>query len=317
MTGGGARMTLQQLRYIITIERCGSFSEAAKQLFTTQPNISTLVKELEAELGIIIFLRSKKGITITQEGKEFLAYAYQMTEKEDGIKNHFQSCKEEPVVNFSVSSQHYLFVVDVFTKLEKSLDVKKYALRLKETQTATLIEDVARLRSEIGVLASSKFTEKHISKLLNDNNLMFHPLLSVSPKAFMSKKHPLSGAEQVTLEELNRYPCIVYDQNDDMAFHFSEESVVPDFRPNKTLYISDLLTSIYLMEGCDAFNIGTGLTTELIVPIFRRNMIATVPVHGQSLMTIGWIALKNGDLSSLARFFISMLEAYIASRSVT
>lgn len=309
-------MTLQQLRYIITIERCGSFSEAAKQLFTTQPNVSTLVKELEMELGIAIFLRSKKGITITQEGKELLAYAYQMTEKEDGIKNHFRSCKEEPVTNFSVSSQHYLFVVEVFLKLENSLDAKKYALRLKETQTGTLIEDVARLRSEIGVLVLSKFTEKHIYKLLNDKNLMFRPLFSVHPKVFMSPKHPLAGAKWVTLDELNRYPCIIFDQDDDMALHFSEEGIVPDFRPNKTLYVSDLLTSIYSMDRCDAFNIGTGVGTELAVQLFREKVGVAVSLHGQPAITIGWIALKNGELSPLGQVFISMLEAYVASLHV-
>jgi DNA-binding transcriptional LysR family regulator len=299
-------MTLQQLRYIITIERCGSFSKAAEKLYTTQPHISALVKELEEELGITVFLRSRKGVTITQEGKELLAYAYQIVEKEEGIKNHFQSCKEEPVITFSISSQHYLFVVDLFIKLEKSLDVHKYVLRLKETQTAMLIEDVARFRSEIGVLTMSKFTEKHIYKLLDDNNLMFHPLISVIPKAFMSKKHPLARAEQVTLEELNLYPCIVYDQNENIALHFSEESVISDFRPNKTLYISDLLTSLYLMDRCDAFDIGTGM-----VALLRgKKALATVPVGGQPPITIGWIALKNGELSSLGKLFISMLEAY-------
>jgi hypothetical protein len=140
---------------------------------------------------------------------------------------------------------------------------------------------------------------------------MFHPLISVSPKAFMNKKHPLANAKQVTLEELNLYPCIVYDQNDDMALHFSEESIVPDFRPNKTLYISDLLTSISLMARCNAFDIGTGLNA--LLP--KREELATVPIHGQPMITIGWIALKNGELSSLGQVFISMLEAYIASRS--
>jgi DNA-binding transcriptional LysR family regulator len=297
-------MTLQQLRYIITIEQCGSFSKAAKKLYTAQPSVSTLVKELEKELGIVVFLRSKKGITITQEGKTLLAYAHQMAEKEEGIRDYFQKSREKPMTKLSVSSQHYLFVIDLFIQLEKSLNDDKYALRLKETQTATLIEDVARLRSEIGVLALSQSTEKNITRLLNDNNLAFHPLISLPPKAFMGKGHPLAGAEQVTLEELKVYPCIVYDQNDDMALHFSEESILPDFRPNKILYISDLLTSFYLMERCDAFNIGTGLLPQ------GEHTFAAVPVYGQPSITIGWIALKNGELSPLGENFIAMLQTY-------
>ncbi|MDR3265054.1 MAG: LysR family transcriptional regulator substrate-binding protein, partial [Synergistaceae bacterium] len=180
---------------------------------------------------------------------------------------------------------------------------------LRETQTATLIDDVARFRSEIGVLVMGEFAQKHINKLLSEGNLAFHPLISLSPKAFMSPGHPLAGAEQVTLDELKRYPCIVYDQNDDMALHFSEESVIPDFRPDKILYVSDLLTSIYLMDRCDAFNIGTGLTA--LLPRGRL-ALAAVPVQGQPPITIGWIALKNGDLSPPGEKFISMLEAYMA-----
>jgi DNA-binding transcriptional LysR family regulator len=211
------------------------------------------------------------------------------------------------VKTFSVSSQHYLFVIDFFIRLERSMGADKYALRLKETQTAALIGDVARLRSEIGVLAVSQFNQKHIDKLLNDGNLEFHPLISLSPKVFMSKKHPLAGAERVTLDELQRYPCIIYDQNDDMALHFSEENIVPDFRPGKILYISDLLTSIFLMDRCGAFNIGSGLIS--LLPRKWRS-IAVVPVEGQPPVTIGWIALKNEHLSPLGKKFVSMLEGY-------
>jgi hypothetical protein len=108
----------------------------------------------------------------------------------------------------------------------------------------------------------------------------------------------------VTLEELKVYPCIVYDQNDDMALHFSEESILPDFRPNKILYVSDLLTNFYLMKKCDAFNIGTGLLPQ------GKHAFAAVPVCEQPPITIGWIALKNGELSPLSENFISMLQAY-------
>ena len=74
-------MTLQQLRYIVTIVNCGSISEAAKQLFITQPSLSNAVKELEKEMGISIFNRSSKGIALSSQGMEFLSYARQVLEQ--------------------------------------------------------------------------------------------------------------------------------------------------------------------------------------------------------------------------------------------
>jgi len=74
-------MTLQQLKYILAIVACGSISEAAKRLYVSQPSLSSAVKELEEEFGIEIFVRSPKGIALTNEGIEFLAYARQVVEQ--------------------------------------------------------------------------------------------------------------------------------------------------------------------------------------------------------------------------------------------
>ena len=299
-------MTLQQLRYVIAIGKHGSFNSAAKNLHVSPPSISALVKDLESERCVSLFRRTGRGIVWTPEGMEVLKYAHQMIDREEDIKERFRRQRERPPVLFSVSSQHYTFVVDVFTKLENSLDADRYALRLKETLPSTVISDVAKQRSEIGVIYSSDFSEKHIGRLLRENNLSFTPLFSAVPHVFVRREHPLTRKTSLTPEDLAPYPCIVYDQNNDVPPYFAEEIVLSDFKPAKTLYVSDLFSCPFMLERCDAYNIGTGL-----IPEHRDSgAYAALPLEGQTPMTVGWIGLTNATPSPLGERFVSMLREY-------
>lgn len=303
-------MTLQQLRYIIAIEKYASFNKAAKSLYISQPSISATVRDLEEELGIAIFRRTKKGITLTPDGQELLKYAYQMIEQEDAIKRYFINKREEPVTFFSVSSQHYVFVADLFEQILSMVSTNKYCLRLKETTTSMVIEDVAKQHSEIGLIYISEYSERVINKILKDNNLTFTPLVSAVPHAFMHRNHPLSTHEYVTKEELDPYPCVIFDQNNDMHLHFSEEIIIPDHNPSKTLYVSDQSTDLKFQEKCNAYNIGSGLINKKDKKsIFNKNF-TTVPIIDETLVTVGWISLNNTKFSYLGEKFITLLQEF-------
>lgn len=105
-------MTLQQLKYIIKIVGCGSITEVAKQLFITQPGLSSAVKELENDLGIEIFSRSAKKITLTVDGAEFLSYARQAVEQAELLEQRYMGKKPSRQL-CSISTQHYAFSVNV------------------------------------------------------------------------------------------------------------------------------------------------------------------------------------------------------------
>ena len=137
------RMTLLQLKYIVTIAECSTISEAAKRLFITQPSLTASVKELEQELGITIFSRTNKGVTITREGEEFLGYARQVIEQTALIEERYFGTV--PVRHqFCVSTQHYSFAVEAFVELLKEHGGKEYDFRIRETKTHEIIDDVAR-----------------------------------------------------------------------------------------------------------------------------------------------------------------------------
>ncbi|HHU50406.1 MAG TPA: LysR family transcriptional regulator, partial [Firmicutes bacterium] len=200
-------MTLQQLKYIIKIVECGSITEAAKQLFITQPSLSAAVKELEKELGIEIFNRTTKGVSLTIDGTEFLSYARQIIEQTELMEERYMGKKPTKRL-CSISTQHYAFAVNAFVELLLDLNVEEYEFTLRETRTYEIIEDVKNFRSEIGIIYFSDFNEKVLNKLLKENHLVFNVLFEASPHVFVSTKHPLAKNASVTLEDLDNYPFL-------------------------------------------------------------------------------------------------------------
>lgn len=176
-------MTLLQLKYIVTVAAAGTISEAAKQLYIAQPSLTSAIKELENELGITIFKRTNKGILLSAEGEEFLGYARQVIEQTNLIEERYLG--KTPVKHqFCVSTQHYSFAVEAFVELLKQYGGEEYDFRIRETQTYELIEDVAKLRSEVGVLYLNSFNEAVLRKTIQtsslcDNIILFQLFLNL------------------------------------------------------------------------------------------------------------------------------------------
>ena len=154
-------MTLQQLRYVITVAESGTITEAANKLYISQPSLTNAIHELEKEMNIVIFNRTNKGISLSKEGEDFLGYARQVLEQasilEDRYKGNSGGKKQ-----FCVSTQHYSFAVNAFVDLIKEYDADQYSFIIRETQTGEIIEDVANGKSEIGVIYLSEHNEEVI-----------------------------------------------------------------------------------------------------------------------------------------------------------
>ena len=214
-------MTLKQLRYIVTVAETGNISEAAKKLFIAQPSLTSSIQELEKEFDIVIFSRNKKGIRITAEGEEFLGYARQVLDQTNLIEERYTGTTVGKN-KFCVSAQHYSFVVEAFVELLRRYGGEKYEFHMRETQTYEIIEDVAHLRSEVGVLYLNSFNETVIRKTLKDNNLRFEPLFTARPHVFIGKSSPLAKKKKLTTEDLKPYPRLSYEQGSHNSFYFSE-----------------------------------------------------------------------------------------------
>lgn len=299
-------MTLQQLKYIIKIVECGSISEAAKQLYISQPSLSNAVRELEKELGIEIFYRTPKGISLSVDGTEFLSYARQVVEQTELLEQRYLGKKPSKQL-CSVSTQHYAFAVNAFVNLLRGLEVDEYEFTLRETRTWEIFEDVKNLRSELGIIYFSDFNEKVLSKLLKENHLVFNPLFEARPHVFISSAHPLAGRESVALEELEDYPILAFEQGEYNSFYFSEEilSTVPH---KKTIHVSDRATLFNLLIGLNGYTISTGVLNSDL----NGDNIVSVPLQTDERMLVGWIANEKAHLSSIAADYIAELKRIIS-----
>ena len=298
-------MTLQQLRYITTVADTGTITEAAKKLYISQPSLTNAIHELEKEMGITIFNRTNKGIFISREGEEFLGYARQVLEQttilEDKYKKNGGGKKQ-----FCVSTQHYSFAVNAFVDLVKKYGQEEYDFSLRETQTYKLIEDVAQMRSEIGILFLNDFNEKVIMKILKSSDLEFHLLFVAKPHVFIRRHHPLAKKKIITNEELADYPYLSYEQGEHNSFYFSEE-IFSSFERKKNIRVSDRATLFNLLIGLNGYTVCSGIIDQKL----NGEDIIAVPLADEGDMRIGYVTHRKGMISRLGETYLEALKKYI------
>ena len=300
-------MTLQQLKYVTTIANIGSISEAAKRLFVSQPSLTKAIKELEKEMGITIFDRTNKGITVSKEGERFLGYARQVLEQAALLEEQYKS-QSGGKKQFSVSTQHYSFAVNAFVELLKGAEIDQYDVSLRETQTYEIIDDVAHMKSEIGLLYYNDFNRPVLEKLIHTNELTFTELFTAHPHIFIGKTHPLAHKEVVSMDKLEEYPYISFEQGDHNSFYFSEEIFSTVVRP-KHIRVRDRASLFSLLLGLDGYTVSSGVIDKEV----NGENIISVPLAEEGLMHIGYITNNKMQRSRLGQEYIHALEQYVSN----
>ena len=303
-------MTLQQLKYITLVAEKGNITDAAKALYISQPSLTAAIKELEKEMNIQIFDRTNKGVHVSKEGELFLGYARQILEQVYLLEDHYKNegtRKQE----FCISTQHYSFAVNAFVDLIKEYGQNEYDFSLRETQTYEIIEDVARMKSEIGVLYLDSFNEPVIRKLLKTSQLQFEPLFTARPHIFISSSHPLAKKKVISLHELSPYPYLSFEQGDNGSFYFAEEIFSTNVYP-RTIKANDRATMLNLMIGLNGYTLCSGIICE---ELNGTDYIA-VPLEDEgdsagNNMEIGYIVKKDVILSSMGELYIKEIDRYL------
>lgn len=297
-------MTLQQLKYAVVTAEKGTVSEAAASLYIAQPSLTKALKELEKEMGISIFNRTNKGVFVSKEGEVFLGYARQVLEQAALITEkytHQSGGKQE----FCVSTQHYSFAVNAFVDLIQVYGSDNYDFSLRETQTYEIIDDVARLKSEIGILYLNEFNETVLQKILKSNDLQFTELFEAKPHIFISDKNPLAQKAEVTMADLQPYPYLSFEQGEHNSFYYSEEIFSTEIR-SKNIRVRDRATLFNLLIGLNGYTICSGVIDE---ELNGENIVA-IPLAENGSMHIGYITKKHAVPSRLGRIYLDALKRY-------
>jgi DNA-binding transcriptional LysR family regulator len=294
-------MTLQQLRYAITIADCNSMNKAAQALFISQPSLSASIKDLENEIGITIYKRTNRGITITPEGDEFLGYARQVAEQYELINQRYVD-KKSVKKKFSVSTQHYSFAVKAFVEMVKQFGMEEYEFAVHETKTYEVIENVKNFKSELGILYLNDFNKKVITKILKENNLVFKELFQCKTYVYLWKGNPLAQKDLITMEDLEEYPCLSFDQGMNNSFYFAEEVLSANVY-KKIIKANDRATLLNLMVGLNAYTLCSGIICEEL----NGNEYKAIPLDSDEVMSIGYITRKNTTMSQLGHKYVDEL----------
>ena len=301
-------MTLAQLKYIIAVAECGTISKAAEKLYISQPSLTTSIKDLESEFGIEIFNRTNKGVILTSDGEEFLGYARQVISQTRLLEEHYSGATAARH-QFCVSTQHYSFSIEAFVKLLKEYGGEQYDFRIRETQTYEIIEDVAKLKSGVGVLYLNRFNETVLRKLLREHDLEFTRLFIAMPHVFVGADNPLAQKEVLMLEDLAPYPRLSYEQGDHNAFYFSEE-ILSTLESKKDIMVCDRATLFNLLIGLNGYTICSGVINGEL----NGKNIVSVPLDVDDYMEIGYITHKKVVPGEFAEYYIEALREFTGEK---
>ena len=299
-------MTLQQLKYAVKVAEKLSINEAAKELYISQPSLSNAIISLEKELQLTIFLRTNRGVTVTNKGREFLGYAQQVLMQTQLLESKFVKSGSSKQ-RFCVSSQHYLFVANAFVELVREYGLDEYEFSLYETTTHEVIENVRTLFSEMGIIYLSNYNESVLRKILSESDLIFTELYRATPHVFLFKEHPLASRKIIELDELDEYPRIAFNQGQYSAFYFSEE-ILSQRAVKKSIYVSDRAAVVNFIIGLNGYCISSGIFPKYL----HGDDIIAVPLNADEKIEIRTIVHKDTSLSELGEKFYEALKNYIS-----
>lgn len=319
-------MTLQQLRYLIAIAEYGSINAAANNMYASQSNLSTAVQDIEAELGITIFTRSNRGVTLTNDGTELLGYARQVVEQADMLEERYASGaggSNSRSSRLAISSQHYYFSVQAFTLTceevtggqassaegktsAASAAADEYDFILRECATRQIIDDVRTFRSEIGILYVDDFNSRVLSRAFDEAGVVFTQLFEAAPHVFVGVHHELATRELLTFDDLEPFPRYSFEQGTSNSFYYAEEPFAAMPR-KKNIRYSDRGTLTNLLTHYDGYTLSTGVLSEEML-----SGIVSIPLDTDLRMRVGYIMHAERRPSRLLERYIANLHAVIS-----
>ena len=298
-------MKLQQLIYAVKVAECGSITEAARRLFVSQPSVTSAIHDLEQEMNVRIFDRTNKGVVVSAEGDTFLGYARQVIEQAELLEGKYKNTKQR-MPHFAVSCQHYSFAVNAFVDVIREFDAERYDFTLREEQTHEIIEDVARMKSELGVLYLSARNREVISKMLVASELAFEPLFRAEPHVFVCSDHPVAQRVSVTLEDMASYPFLSYEQGDYNSFYYSEE-LTSTLDRSKNIRVRDRATLFNLLIGLNGYTVCSGVISAEL----NGSSIVSVPLDIDEYMEVGVVTRKGTQRSPYGAAYLEAIKRHI------
>ncbi len=294
----GGSMNFQQCRYVVTIAEAGSFNEAAKRLFVSQPNLSSSIHQLEEELGVQLFIRSNTGARLTDDGYDFIKYAKRIIGELDFLQHRYQ---EDFKKSFVVASHHYDFLSQPLATISELFSQDYQEFQLIETTTKAVIDSVASFQSDLGIIYLDETNQSSLERRFKQKDLSFIPLGDFQTRIFLSKNHPLADREALSISDLQGYPQIRFSQ-DDSGMTFDEDPLAIE-DGQKVIYANDRGSLMNMLLVTQAYASGLGIVTG-----FVKEHIKLVPLENSTIHTLGYVISNQKKASDIVEAFVTLIQ---------
>lgn len=293
-------MNIQQFRHVHAIAQAGSFSEAAKQLYVTQPNLSASIRDLETELGIKLFTRSNTGAKLTENGHDFLKYAQRILGEVQLLEERY---RQDFKKTFTVASHHYDFLSLAMTHIAPQFEDEYQEFQIIETTTRRVLDSVANFESDLGIIYLDDDNRTQLERQITDLDLNFMPLGQFGTRIFLGKQHPLASRKELTTKDLADFPTVRFRQ-DRSGIHFDEDAL-SILEKQTVFYANDRGTVMNLLTSSQAYASGLG-----IVNSFIQEQITLIPLKDSPLHTLGVVSSNKQKSSAISQAFIEKVRYY-------
>lgn len=303
MKQGEEKLNIQQMRYVAAIANNGSFREAAKKLYISQPSLSHAIKELEKELDVQLFERTRQGASLTSEGMDFFQYTQPILAQVELLENRYLA-NDSNEKHFSISSQHYDFLAIIMSQMIH--DFPEYEdFRIFESTTLNVIKDVEQYRSEIGILLFNESNQAGLSRLLENGELEYEELTTFRTHIFMGVQHPLATKKEIHLDDLHDFAQVRFTQETNNYTYFAEDLI--DFPGiSQVIHTSDRATLTGILQRTNAYGSGSGLVENP-----QNQGIVLIPLVDSPENMMVMIKKKKRKISAIGTAFLTNLKQYL------
>lgn len=293
-------MHFEQLQYIAEIGKQGSITTAAEKLHVSPPAISKSISNLEKELGIQIFKRSKTGMVPTQQGKAVIKKAYEVLSKIIELKEEAKLQETLAKTELKISCIPGLTYSAFNSLLKLQIDFPEVIVEIQEDDLRKIFKDVKTGKCDIGIIASNK------RELEEELDLVYKELAIGSPCILVGKNSPFAFHEYVTPEDLKN-ECLATYKGDLMKFLLKSY-----FSKNRVVISSNNVEIIRkaIIEG-----MGIGIAFE---EIFKNDAdvlngdILIIPLRNSDLLIKSIYSIHANDkpLTPPAQLFLKFVQDY-------
>ena len=294
-------MEIKQLKYFVMAAECKSLNKAAEKLYTSQPNVSKVIANFEQEIGLDLFKRTNRGISLTVYGEKMYEYSKNILKN---IEVMATLAENKRVKKLSVSSYPSNMISRLFTDFYKSANDKALLLEFHEGSVEEITDNVANLTSEIGIVYVAEKQLRSFQHILHHKKLEFCPVDVKEACIYVGENNPLYKEEAIDFQEISKLKFVQGTKDFfSMEHHLDHISVGAISTENLQAIVrtnSDHLV-IDLLLYTDICSLGLDFMNSK----YRQYPIKPIRINNcDKCLVIGYVKQKNSNLTEAALEFL-------------